>query len=859
MTQLQRPHPASEPPSAERPAGERHDQAADRTRAGAVWVTGTGAFLLLAAAAVFIAVRWADIPSAAKLATIGALTGGFLLGGRRLRTSLPATGSALFHLGAFLVPVDVAALAVRADAGWEVLLLVEGLVCGLTFTLTARSEGSIVLRWAAAASAVVVAAGLGAVGPVPAPVVVALAAVLALAAGSERLAVAWAGIAGLAPLVGLALDATRIAPGTLERLGLAGEQPRLSAALTGLASAWVLAVVARRRLEPGLALLAATCALIGVGLTGGELDPSPWAWVIGCCGLLATVELGALLLRHDPFWGRPLDVVAIVAEILAVPGTIAAAGVLALSPFLVLASPDAAAATGLLALTWLVADLRRRVGAGTPVALSLLFGGRFAPATIGLVACTPAAVTLATGSGPLTAVALVVTSAALAAGGRPLAAGAAVTATVVAPASVLGHRAVDLFTSQPVPDPSTAVLLTVAAVGVAGSLLLARLVTWQPVTDASTDRATAATFLLASSVPLPVFVASGVLGGAIGARGALLACTVGLTWIVSAATDARPRPRRHLTPSPSTATRAVSLGLVLASCGELDPVEVVVVVSFASLLVVVDALRLDEPRLAFGLVPTLPVAAVAAGAAAALPGARSGVALTLAAVVVAGLASLAPPRWRSPLSASTAALALAGLALAAGEPTALADALVVTGGLLVAAGLGSDRLVVAVAGGGSISLGAWARLVDAGIDASEPYVAPVAALLLLVGLRGGDDRASSWVTTGPAVLLLGGSAVVERLSGGGGGHALVAGAVAVVAVAAGGRWRLGAPLVLGTGLLVVLVAHESLAVTAGVPTWGWLALGGTTLLGVGTLLERGATGPVETGRRLVDVIQQGYR
>jgi hypothetical protein len=40
----------------------------DPTRSGAVWVTGMGAFLLLAAAAVFTAVRWDQIPEAANWA-----------------------------------------------------------------------------------------------------------------------------------------------------------------------------------------------------------------------------------------------------------------------------------------------------------------------------------------------------------------------------------------------------------------------------------------------------------------------------------------------------------------------------------------------------------------------------------------------------------------------------------------------------------------------------------------------------------------------------------------------------------------------------------------------------------------------
>src|SRR5687768_8648609 len=90
----------------------------DPTRTGAVWVTGMGAFLLLAAAAVFTAVRWDQIPDAAKLGALGLATGAFLIAGRGLRSTLPATAGALFHLGAFLVPIDVAAVGARAEVDW---------------------------------------------------------------------------------------------------------------------------------------------------------------------------------------------------------------------------------------------------------------------------------------------------------------------------------------------------------------------------------------------------------------------------------------------------------------------------------------------------------------------------------------------------------------------------------------------------------------------------------------------------------------------------------------------------------------------------------------------------------------------
>jgi hypothetical protein len=52
--------------------------------------------------------------------------------------------------------------------------------------------------------------------------------------------------------------------------------------------------------------------------------------------------------------------------------------------------------------------------------------------------------------------------------------------------------------------------------------------------------------------------------------------------------------------------------------------------------------------------------------------------------------------------------------------------------------------------------------------------------------------------------------------------------------------------------------NESLAVTAGVPTWAWLALGGATLVGVGISMERAETGPFETGRRVVDAVGEQF-
>ena len=118
--------------------------------------------------------------------------------------------------------------------------------------------------------------------------------------------------------------------------------------------------------------------------------------------------------------------------------------------------------------------------------------------------------------------------------------------------------------------------------------------------------------------------------------------------------------------------------------------------------------------------------------------------------------------------------------------------------------------------------------------------------------------ASSWVAYGPVVTIFGGAALAERMTGGAGWHAIVAGAVGVLAVAAGGYRRLAAPLFLGTALLVILVGYETLAITADLPTWTWLAAGGTTLLAAGVAMERRDLTPLETGKRLVDVVDEKF-
>ncbi|HEV7759356.1 MAG TPA: hypothetical protein VGO78_10215, partial [Acidimicrobiales bacterium] len=121
----------------------------DGSSTGALWTAGLGAFLLIAAAATFVAVRWDQIPDTAKLVALVVLTDLCLLAHRRLRSTLPVTAAVLLHLGVLLVPIDVAAVGVGLDWTWSQMLLAQGLAATVTFGIAAWTERSIVLRVAA--------------------------------------------------------------------------------------------------------------------------------------------------------------------------------------------------------------------------------------------------------------------------------------------------------------------------------------------------------------------------------------------------------------------------------------------------------------------------------------------------------------------------------------------------------------------------------------------------------------------------------------------------------------------------------------------------------------------------------------
>jgi len=810
----------------------------------ATWVAGTGAFLLLAAAAVFIAVSWDRLPEAAKLALVGAVTGACIAGGRAVRRTLPATGDVVFHLGAFLLPIDVAGLGLRAAIGWRAILVCEGVVGVGVLGALAAASGSVVLAWAATVSMVVLAVGVAAVSPVPAVAALAVAAVAAHLFGDRQRALAWSAVAALGPVLGLAvasaLSGTGLGEGVLADLGADGGLVALAGCLV---AAVVLGREAKARTDVALAGLAVAGGLSGVA--------SSWAAsaIPGDTTLLAlpvaflVAQVAAVLCGRDVFWRRPARNVAALAEVAAVVvGGLWTAILVLGAPFVDtgldlitdvpgwMPQPGAGASLGALALGWAVAGLRRRPTAATLADAVRAVAG---PATgVWCALAAVAAVEVATASGPATAGALLAAAAVLLWSGARGAQMAGAVFALWAPVAV-AHSALSVLAAGAA--AAAALAMGAAVAGNARQFTRTRLLGAGAVLCAASGTAMAAT---AETGP----VVSG---------GLALALFVAQAWLVATALHGGDAITGHVGRLGMLAGAALALAL--------EPSAALPAIGLATALLVADTLRLHDRTAGIAAAASVQALVAMLASQAGFDLAQTGMALVLAAVVWAGLAALVDDGWRAPFVAAAVMGVGAGLVLAAGDQRMLADAVIVSGGLLTAAGLVTGRGDLAHAGGVAATLGIMGHLDASAVVPIEPYVAPVALHLVLAGWHGRRSHTlSSWTAYGPAVALLGGAALVERLQGGPAWHAVVAGAVGVAAVACGGWRRLAGPLFLGTGLLVAVTIVECLGALAGVPTWAWLAAGGSILLGVGVALERADASPAEAGRRLVDVIAERF-
>jgi hypothetical protein len=281
--------------------------------------------------------------------------------------------------------------------------------------------------------------------------------------------------------------------------------------------------------------------------------------------------------------------------------------------------------------------------------------------------------------------------------------------------------------------------------------------------------------------------------------------------------------------------------------------------SLTSIALVVDAARLGRPRIVAVAVPVLLQALGAIVLVAGGDVELVGLVLAGSALVGIGAAAVAPRAW---LPAGIVTAVVAGPAswvLTGPRPLFRASVLIGVGLTVAALGAWRRAALVAHAGGALAVIGVWQVLALYEVTATDLWVLPVALQLWVAGSVARRRGASSWISDVPPLLLITVPAIGERLVGGPAWHALLAGGVAVIAIVIGGARRLGGPLFVGGAVLVVVVAVELLVVVVDVPTWVWLAIGGTTLIAVAVAIERAGINPIELGRRAHRTVRARYR
>ncbi|MGI8754733.1 MAG: SDR family oxidoreductase [Acidimicrobiales bacterium] len=785
---------------------------------------GLGASLVTAAALVFTAVNWDRLGATfqglvllvvtAVAATVSAVTA---------RRRMPATAEALGLVAMVLVVADAhairlgyapngnpwgfwaVALSLVAAGGWAFgaatkVTSTRALAAALgqlplLFALVAADVSGPVIGLALLLQVAVVSLAVCRLGPsIPR---------LARVVASSIAAATWAAVTASFVIHGLGVaifDSYLESSGWWDVAGLA--------AATGTASlvAWLRGAHDQERtFALGLATM--------VGLFDAWLAielAAPTRWSTPLSGLVAVAAV-AVGLRTSPRWGRTPATIGGVAAGLAAAGLVGAA------------ANDLSAALDVFGRTW-------RLDAGARAA-------GFAPE-------------IGTGSGPL-AVQLLVLSTLVVAAAPVLrrrtivlaGIGAALVAVLVAP----------LILPLSIAGAAVVALAASAAAVLAGVLVAYRLPA-----ESESEELPSTAVAAASTPPVDAdpFDAWPVGPGAVP--------------VVST-----PQPTLAATAlSVAAAAAAASMLMALAWAGGVTSLTLVAVAATAVLaLVLLAAARdCDVPTIAR---PAAVGAVVAVAAEVALTLAANGVSAGLAwaacgaTALVLGLVAglLVDPDGRGEgddarlsVVAEAAAWTVHAIALLAvlgiDEPRTALTAVLSAGvlaGSLQAARLGRRPFVWAAVGHGLALV--WLRLGEAGIRAPEPYVLPLAAVLLGAGLVAerravrqstGGPSLSSWVWLGPALLVGFAPTVLLALTDPGLIRPLVALAAGAVVLAVGALTGRRAPVDVGTGVVVLLGLRQLGPVVGGLPNWVTLGASGALLLAVGATFE-------QRRRDLVDV------
>lgn len=785
------------------------------------WLAASGASLLLIAAIIVVTSSWQSIDPGVRFAgLVGSLVAVYFAAeaGRR---RLPSTSRSLAALAATLTaPVGVAAAATLGQP-WPVCTLVGGVAALAATEMQSRRWNVPELK-----AATVVAFGLAAVGAsvltsVPVSVIGAAGAALALLLGSVRRSVTLAVAVGLSPVLA-ALSAEGFAPGTLARLGTTGDGLVWSAPLSCTIAAVVIAVVAQRRSNQPLAVVALATFASGLltGLLVGAAGPHVW-WSIPAILLLAVEASGAA--PTDSIWRR-------IARAMEAPLALGLAAVAVLLPYGVLwsywlddlagsgdlrsALPVGLTALGLLATS--VGSSRRATGRWSTEALVAALGAGFAA--------------LVVGGAPLWIAALAAVAAWMAVTATtPWGSWDATTATIASWMILAGL----LDDAMPLWTRATLVIAAGVAVVVSVSFVQRADEGFRLITAAAVVALASA--LVGSDEPI-VFATT--------AFAALIALGVAL------------RPDRSLWP-------LAMLSLIWLATVDDAPAEwtSVVLTGIVALAFASSSRRLTDIRvhLAAALATVTGALALATG------GVDPGTA-TMAGVLVgtafSGIALL-DRRYAAALTAGVTATAIAVVASSLASPVFASIAWTMLGAQTALAG-GVWRGRLAAVPGAAIAVLAscsiwWTTGANSAVIAAiEPYGATgvdlvvgvlIVSLLAIGWVARRVHPIGSWLAYGPALAFAGTWLLASQLEPHADWATIGALGIGITTLGIGGWQRLGAPLVAGTimiGGTLLLSAGPRLAAT---PTWSWIAVGGVGLLALAALIERTETPLLPIGRR----------
>ncbi|MCC5949879.1 MAG: hypothetical protein JJT89_15610 [Nitriliruptoraceae bacterium] len=872
------------------------DGDAEARSAAARWLAGLGAVLLVAAAGAFLAAAWDALLLPARIGIVAGLTGAAIIGGQWLRSSMPAVGTALFHLGAVLVPVDVLGLALHLGVDVGMRTLAVGVSAAVVLPLLGALGRSPVLGAVGIAAVPVATTGVALVWGVPVlPMTGAVLAVLVVLRHEVRLG------RGRDALVEPALVAVALA---VVVAPLAVTAVRALTGDLGVVATWAAAGWGTRGWLPllvngGLITGALAWRANGIG-TPRARSAAIAAGVLAALSVLLlapTPRLALVLLPGLVFLGVEAAVVqapsqrtrllAGSVELLAALVALAGAILLFMPVTAAMGDPEAAVGIALVGVAWMVATVRRdetrtpRTSAVMPLlpGMAGLGAAHLAVATIVALPAgwLPASLidhTLATGPA-----ALAIPSAILLVGA------ALITATEVRreAARVRAGLAGDQDVTRMGVALATVLLLGIAAMAreapdallAAGTVVLVGTLAAQAAAATRVQRrgahVTGWTVALASLAFVITRISTITTGPAVTAVATLIAVVIALGLLLWGLED---RPRIADTVAvvaglfglswtmPSTVVASSGAGLVgdpiaptLAAWG-LGPSGTLPALA---LLLLLGLAAVRSGRAAPTALAGLLLVRVLTTGGFALGISRPEVAGLLGVVAVVGLvAVLALPRAGSALLPGPVAAAGLALLLVADLTLVRPLSLSVIGATLVAVGVVTHRALVGHLGGISLILAAWSTLDLIGVGAADAWLAPVAIHLwigaVLVRRR---EPMSSWIADVPPLLLIAVPAIVERLSTDAVVHSLVAGGIALLAVVFGAWKRHAGPLIVGTVVLLVVVGIETLTVVLAVNAWVWLALAGVTLFVAAALLER-AGSPAAVGRRVRRVLEERF-